>query len=298
MSFPSIQAGYAAHNVVTYPLSATKIPAVKGYHLIGAEGSAQLAKKFVGATAGGFLAGRRNGLTVVDIDSPDAKLIDECVARFGATPLHVVTPSGGRHLYYRHNGEGRRIRAFPNVDILGTGNVVCAGSETAKGRYQIERGSLDHLNRLPPVRASADPPVKGAKVPVGSRGTELFKYCQSIVNHCDDYEALVDAARTWAEPRMEQRIDDVFTDAQVLKTVNSVWTYRGGRKRFMQHVIEGPKFAALMADPEVWTLCSYLMIENGPAAEFWIADGLGKARGWPRRMVPNCRKILLDMGPH
>jgi hypothetical protein len=54
--------------------------------------------------------------------------------------------------------------------------------------------------------------------------------------------------------------------------------------------------ATLIAKPELWTLCSYLMIENGPTAEFMIADGLGEARGWPRRFVPAGRKSLLDMG--
>ena len=64
----------------------------------------------------------------------------------------------------------------------------------------------------------------------------------------------------------------------------------------MQHVIEGPTFDALIADPKLWTVCSYLMIENGPAAEFMIADGLAAARGWPRRMVPEARKALLELG--
>ena len=35
---------------------------------------------------------------------------------------------------------------------------------------------------------------------------------------------------------------------------------------------------------------------NGPDAEFLIADGLGEARGWPRRFVPAGRKALLDLG--
>ena len=36
----------------------------------------------------------------------------------------------------------------------------------------------------------------------------------------------------------------------------------------MQHVIEGPKFAELTADLEVWGVCSYLLAENGPNTEF------------------------------
>jgi hypothetical protein len=82
---PTIQAMYAACNVVIYPLSASKTPAVKGYNRIGANGSAMLARKFADATAAGFVAGRRNRLTVVDIYSHDNELVDECLARFGVT---------------------------------------------------------------------------------------------------------------------------------------------------------------------------------------------------------------------
>jgi hypothetical protein len=295
MSFSTIQAMYAAHNVVTYPLSASKAPAVKCYNRVGAQGSAQLARKFADATAAGFVAGRRNRLTVVDIDSHDHRLVDECLARFGVTPLQVVTPSGGRHLYYRHNGEARRIRPLPDVDILGAGNVVAAGSKTPKGRYQIERGSLQDLDRLPRLAASPAPPQAHALIPEGKRNATLFNYCRSVVGHCDTLDQLLDAARTWATSRLETGADPV-SDAEVIKTCTSVWRFRAGRKLFMQHIVESPVFDRLIASPDVWTLCSYLMIENGPKAKFMIADGLGEARGWPRRLVPACRKALLDMG--
>ena len=74
---PRIQAAYAAHGVATYPLTAGKAPAVRGYHRIGAPYSAQLAMKFSAAFAAGFVAGRRNRLTVVDIDSKDHRLVAE-----------------------------------------------------------------------------------------------------------------------------------------------------------------------------------------------------------------------------
>jgi len=54
----------------------------------------------------------------------------------------------------------------------------------------------------------------------------------------------------------------------------------------MQHVFAGPQYAALVANVQAWALCTYLMVENGPAAEFFITDSLGPARGWPRRLVP------------
>lgn len=105
-------------------------------------------------------------------------------------------------------------------------------------------------------------------------------------------DQLLDAAQTWAGDRLAAPL----LQAEIVKTATSAWRRKGGGKLFMQHIIDGTLFPRLIADPEVWTLCSYLMIEQGPAAEFMIADGLGQARGWPRRLVPTARKTLLDMG--
>src|SRR5262245_48277783 len=116
MSFAAIQAAYAAHKVATYPLNADKTPAVKAYSHIGAPYSAQLAVKFCDAMVGGFCAGWRSRITVIDIDTTDTKLVAEIEHCAGPSPLHVLTPSGGRHLYYRHGGERRRIGPLPNVD--------------------------------------------------------------------------------------------------------------------------------------------------------------------------------------
>jgi hypothetical protein len=82
----------------------------------------------------------------------------------------------------------------------------------------------------------------------------------------------------------------------VVKTSHSVWTYRGGRKRFMNIIFDGPTYSKLIADPDAMALAFYLSCENGPEAQFWIADGLGPARGWPCRLVPRARKKLLDLG--
>jgi hypothetical protein len=294
--FATIQARYAAHNIATYPLKADKTPAVRAYGRIGAPYSAKLAAKHPDAEAGGFVAGARNGVTVVDIDSPDNHLVDDIQARFGLTPFQVLTPSGGRHLYYRHGGETRLIRPLPDIDILGVGNVVAAGSVVAKGRYQIERGSLDDLDRLPRLASPPDPVQARRRVPEGTRNDALFDYCRSMVRYCDTLEQLLDAARTWASQRLEIVPDHPVSDAEIVKTCRNVWTYRGGRKRFMNHFFDAATYNKLITRPDAMALAFYLSCENGPRARFWIADGLGRSRGWPYRLVPRARKALLALG--
>ena len=284
--------------MATYPLSASKVPAVSQYMKIGAPHSRQLAMRFPDATAAGFVAGSRNRITVVDIDSTDSRLVDEMHRMFGVTPLRVMTPSGGWHLYYRHNGEKRDTtkKRIADVDILANTNVVAAGSITPKGTYAIERGTLDDLDRLPRMKAAPAPPRKPDKVPNGQRGESLFNYCRSIVGHCDTLDQLTDAARTWVEQRCEQPADDPVTDVDIIKACNSVWAYRGGRKRVMNHIVQAPVYEGLVANLEAMALFAYLSAENGPDAEFMIADGLTEARGWPRRFVPKARKALIKMG--
>jgi hypothetical protein len=289
MGFPKIQAAYAAHGVACYPLQG-KTPAVRGYAMIGVAGSAQLAMKFADATAAGFCAGRRSRLTIIDVDSTDDRLVAEVQKRFGVTPLQVATPSG-RHLYFRSSGELRRIRPMPDVDILGAGNVVAAGSDTPKGRYKLV-GSLDDLDRLPPIRDAAAPQVVSERLQKGTRNVALFKHLQAIVAHCDTRDQLLDAAHTWAASRLAVPL----SEAEISKTVASVWKYSGGRKGFMEKIFQGETYAKLTADPGTMALAFYLCCENGPQARFWIADGLGRAKGWPYRLVPRARKKLLELG--
>ena len=60
--------------------------------------------KYVDANVG-VVTGPLSRVSVVDIDSVDPLLQQQVVDRYGDTPLKTRTPSGGCHLWYRHNGE-------------------------------------------------------------------------------------------------------------------------------------------------------------------------------------------------
>jgi hypothetical protein len=294
MSFAQLQHAYAAHGVATYPLAESKTPAIRGYAKVGLRGSGQLAIKFADATAAGFWAGPKNRKTVLDIDSTDDKLLADMEGRYGSTPLIGRTPSGGWHLFYRNAGEPRdtvtlRRQGIP-VDILGAGNVVAPGSVVPKGQYQLIRGTLDDLDRLPTMRQGNDN-RRQPRVAKGERNNSLFEYCRRTVAYCDDFDALLDAAQTWASNQLAEPLPA----AEVAKTCKSVWEYRGGRRRIMNHVVESDAYATLKRDPYALALFAYLSAENGTKAQFWITDSLGPTLGWPRRSVPAARRALLDL---
>jgi excisionase family DNA binding protein len=95
-----------------------------------------------------------SGLVVVDVDDP--ALVDTALAHFGATPLRVRTPSGGRHLYFRDT-TGQRCRNLrlshgAAIDVKGEGGfVLVPPSTSASGApYAFEAGDFSVLAQLPP----------------------------------------------------------------------------------------------------------------------------------------------------
>ena len=298
---------YARHGVATFPVKiqdGNKMPAVRGWQRVGVRASTELAGKFATAESFGFTCGLRNGVTVIDMDSTDASIVAEGERLFGVSPVLWRTGGGKFAMPFRWNGEPRSIRALsddgPSIDLLGGGFVVAPPSAGVKQPYEFIRGSVADFDRLPVARmpkeirnddAAASRPGR-ERTPEGRRNLELFRYCKSTVVYCDTLDGFIDAARTWAEDRFATPLPA----AEIVKTCNSVWQYRGGRKRIMNQRIDAPQWAALSAHPELLGVLAYLQAENGPDSDFMIADGLGAALGWPRRLVPAARKTFLEIG--
>ena len=122
MAFKDWQADYAAHGIATFPCEITpdgKKPLVKNYQRFGLPGSAQIAGRFADASALGFMGGRKNGITPLDVDSTSDKDLADAIGRHGDTPIITRTGSEHAQLWYRYNSERRRIRVFgPDVRRL------------------------------------------------------------------------------------------------------------------------------------------------------------------------------------
>jgi Bifunctional DNA primase/polymerase, N-terminal len=173
--FAKYQPRYAEHNVITFPVSPDKKPAIKHWQKVGLEGSAKLAAKFSDVDSFGFPLGPRSGLTILDVDTKDKSVLDEAQSRYGESPL-VVESGGGYHAYYRYGGERRNIRPWgPDlpIDVLGNGYAVGAPSIASKGPYKIIHGSLDDLKSLPPLHVMLDELRK--PIPEGKRNQTLQK---------------------------------------------------------------------------------------------------------------------------
>ena len=153
--FSDFQPIYAERGIATFPLRDNKQPAVKYWNKIGLPASRKFAEKFADADALGFVTNERNGLSIIDIDTTDEQVVADALVRHGDTPMIARTASGKAHIYYRHNGERRRIRPWDGlpIDLLGAGGLVVAPpTVVTRGRYEFIQGTLDDISRLPAMR--------------------------------------------------------------------------------------------------------------------------------------------------
>src|SRR6516164_2029940 len=105
-----------------------KAPLVKNPQKFGRDASREIAisGRYQDATAFGYYCGPRNGITVLDVDTTDERVLADALNRHGQTPLVVRTGSGKFHALYRHNHERRSVRAWDGlpIDLLGEGLAI------------------------------------------------------------------------------------------------------------------------------------------------------------------------------
>lgn len=291
--FACWQPRYAEHRVPTFPVDlAAKRPRVRGYLKIGSSISAQLALRFPDVDAFGFPCGKRSRITVLDVDTTEERVLADALDRHGPTPFIVRTASGKWHGYYRHNGEGRRIRPVARVpiDILGGGYAVAPPSRGARGQYEIVQGRLDDLDRLPVMRqapAAAAPPA-AEMVPEGRRNTALFGACRRAAARCDDEQELIAFAVTWNEEHCVP--PDVHDN--VVRTARSAWKRevngRGWQAREQRAEV------LFRRSPDAMALLGLLKARYRPGVTFELTNTYAAAVGWDRKRFARVRRILIE----
>jgi Bifunctional DNA primase/polymerase, N-terminal/Primase C terminal 1 (PriCT-1) len=302
MPFLESQAAYSKHNVPLFPVrigaDGSKQPMIRNYQRIGGAASAKLTKQFGGAPAFGFLCGERSKITVLDVDTDDERVLADALTRHGKSPVIIRTARRRYQAWYRWSGEQRRIRphAEKPIDILGGGVVVAPNSCAEHGQYEIIQGSLDDMDNLPRLtdlepEASSEIASMGAS---SGRNNWLFRQLGREAHCCDDFDALLDCART-----LNSQFAVSLDDGEVLRAAKSVWKMTtDGRNRFGQYGawLSLNDVERLVADPHLCALLSWLKAHNQPGRNFLVADGLKEKFGWPRRQLSKARQRAVDEG--
>jgi Primase C terminal 1 (PriCT-1) len=269
------------------------------------------AQRFPEAPAVGFIAGPRSRITVLDVDSTDEKIFADALSRHGDTPFKTRTGSGKFHAYYGYGGESRHIRPFDGlpIDILGGGVAIAPPSSVLKGSYTILRGGrLDDLDRLPLAKGLTDDdlhqPQHQPHQPIahdtglvhkGHRHDALFRHCMQHAKFCDDFDALLDVARTFNNEHCMPPIEE---DSDVIKTAKSAWSYT---ERDQNYFCEHGAFmrtddVTRIDDPDAGWLLVFLRAHNLPTAKFWCSNELAKTFRWDRERLAAARRRLIELG--
>jgi hypothetical protein len=291
--FSEWQPRYAERGVATYPVvihaDGRKTPAVRGWTKIGSEYSRQLILKFPGHDAFGLTCGRRNGISVLDVDTPDERVLQDALGLFGPTPFVVRSGSGHFQAWYNHGGEMREVRPWEDlpIDILGGGYVVAPPSRGPRGAYEIIQGGIDDLGSLPRMARLPEPRSKSDNIPrrgvtIGERNDTLFGACMRRAPKCSSLNELLDFARS-----RNQEFVPPLDDAEVGKTAGSAWGYeeRG------QNWFERGQFVALdhdaidrLGDADAAFLFLRLKRHHEGVEQFVLAKAMAASLGWdPRR---------------
>lgn len=300
--FAKWQPAYAAAGIPTIPVDLNKQPVVKGYQRATLWASEQYALKFPANDAFGFMC-RRARITVLDVDAPDERLLADMLDKAGPTPIVVQSGSGNYQAWYRYNGEPRDIRRWHGkpVDILGDGLVIAPPSRLAKGSYRFIEGGLDDLDRLPKMK-QLDAATKAKRIGEGERGIALWRHLMRQAPHCDDLDALLDVAFTFADDYLDLTDGHPFTPAQIRRAAESAWTYettgnnafgRGGEVTLVNN-----EMIDALAGQQPDALALYILLRRHHAgrADFILANALAKSLGWTLPRFKRAREALEEEG--
>ena len=300
--FAEWQPRYAERGVATFPVE-NKVPCVHGWQKLGIKGSTQLAMKFAAADAFGFKCGARNRITLIDIDSPDERIVGEAIKLYGESPIIWRTGSGNHAMPFRYNGEARRIRPMSElpIDVLGGGYAVAPPSMGTETRYEFLQGNLDDLDRLPMARVAKVEQLEAQghahdRISEGERDKTLFRYALADAPHVDNLDALIDVVRT-----RNMNCEPPLTEAEASRIATSAWRYQQEGRNL---VGLGRSFVVSNADYKL------VREEGGDAAallycdlrsqhwgrDFALSKAMAATMGWGLPKWRRAREALVRLG--
>jgi hypothetical protein len=310
---------YASVGMVPIPLGGEdgKRPLVRNPGRFRMETALRVAPRFPEANVG-IWCGRRNSLTVIDVDSRDERELAWALDNFGASPVIVRTGSGKFHAWYRHGGERRRIRPFQGheIDVLGeNGYAVAPPSVRPNGaQYEFISGGLEDLAALPTIRfearaglsgrtQKADPGQPTGRVIVlpGNRNATLFDRALVLASTAPSLGLLV----TQLQDENIERNAPPLPSIEVEKLAASVWRYKVGERLFapgrQEIVIHAKTLDAIGGDADVCLLYLNIRRAHGCRREDFalVARAMADAQvipGWNVRRYRNATRRLCSLG--
>ena len=301
---------FIQHAVPVIPVGGEdgKIPRVKNYQRMGIKASKQLiaSKRFDDENIA-FIAGKRSGITVLDIDDPSPKALNTALARFGESPIIVKTGSGKWHAYYRYNGEQRLIRPTENIDILGDGICVAPPSvrpDKNNTAYEFVAGDLNDLSDLPFMDNVPDdglkmkPGPESSAIAKGERNSALFQFFLKSFAAGLSAETVYEQGLQFNRTSLEEslritEVDKTFRSAKSYHIDGRNWCNQEARA-----IIQACEERVLSSNPYAVHLLIKLRHAHGwrHGHQFALANAAAEAWGWSLHKFREARRILEEHG--
>ncbi len=300
---------YADAGLPVFPVDPrAKRPAVRGWQKADPRLARGWAKRrnLAECDGLGIVMGKPSGITEVDVDAVGDAWLYGAVQRFGDTPIVIRTASGKAKLWYRHNGEGRHIRPLHGqpIDVLGGGYTIAP--PTWRGdlgeSYRFLRGGIGDIANLPTIRTDAleqgfSRAAEG--IQRGERNDGLWRYCMAQARSCDDVEALIDVAVTWASAFHEP-----LSPTEAERCARSAWAYESSGRNYLglrKPILNRREMVMyeLRRYPDAYYLLMLFQQWHSHRPTFAIAPKAMSDAGnppWPRRKIERARDVLLEQG--
>jgi hypothetical protein len=297
--FAQWQPQYAERGIATFPVRKDKRPTIKGYMDTDLIASRRLLKKFPASDAFGFVLGHPSNIVVLDIDTPDERVLADALDRHGPSPVVVRSGSGNWQIWYRWNGESRSIRPCPKapIDILGGGFVVAPPSKTANGLYKFIDGGLDDFDALPCLaglkRPANDDPASASMSlgltpgPLNDEGITndaLWKWCMMEAPHCADETELMSRATAhnlaFNPPLGAEEVSRVAKSASRYQVSGQNYIGRRGDSYVVSDVNTEVK-GLMVQNLDAYGVLQMLRAHHHRRdATFCVANGMAEIMGW------------------
>lgn len=272
--FANHAADYAEQGLYVFPVGGVtgKKPLVKNWPTYRANTWEKVVDSFANENIGFSNGKGKNPVTIVDIDDPD--LFQEALEEFGDTPIKIITPSGGYHLWYGYNGEKRQTRyQGKKIDILGDGGLAVAppSCRPNKGQYRFIEGDVTEIPNLPSMKLKM--PLEQSKSSIsneGRRNIDLYKFCLQSSRSVSGEEELIEKAQAH-----NLSFIPPLEDNEVLGVVQSAWKCQIEGKNMMGSqgaIIQGEIFEKLIGEDTAFYLMSFLLKSHHGIREQFCID--------------------------
>jgi hypothetical protein len=311
--FREWQPRYLEQGIATFPVKMPDKRPLVPWAKIGTKLSSELAtkSKFVDCDGIAFRVDQLHGgpkITVLDIDIADQRQVDRAIERHGDTEIIVRTASGKFHLYYRHNGEPRLVRAWGNdvpIDLLGSGMVIAAPSIGEGGSYQFIKGDLSQIRNLPPMRGidellgkieNPKPLLTGERIREGNRNSILWRECMRFAKTAQSVYDVIAFAKEYNEAHMEPPLMEM----EVIEIAKSAWRNeeRGTNYFGSSMVICQPAIIheLVKESPDALALLMEARSLHWEKERFYLANAMAESLGWNEKRFTRARRKLVERG--